>query len=141
MCRYIENIGQVSVGIPYFIPISEGFAMDQAAAAALVGADQGQLAAVQGLSDATGQPQVRLVVRLGMDIPVTLTLDENGSVTTVGLGRPSFDVQDCEDNSEDNSDDDDEDSDDDNAQMDTEDDSGYESDNSVVFLGEVIHLD
>ena len=113
--------------------------MDQAAAAALVAPDQ---------------PQVRLVVRLGMNIPVTLTLDENGSIATVGLGRPSFDVHDCDDDDvdqnfnnndskedSDDENDDDEDSDDDDALMDTEDDAGYESDNSVVFLGEVIHLD
>lgn len=119
--------------------------MDQADAAAIVGADLGLLAA------APGQPPVRLVVRLAMDIPVTLALDENGSIKTVGLGRPSF-VQDCDDDSEkdsddendeeedsDDDDDDEEDSDDNDAQMDTDD--GYETDNSVVFLGEVIRLD
>ena len=114
--------------------------MDQAAAAAA----QAQLAAVQGVPEARDQPQVGLVVRLGMSIPVTLTMDENGSITTVGLGRPSFDVQDYDNDDDDDQDynnDSEEDSDNDDALMDTEDESGYESDDSVVFLGEVIRLD
>ena len=93
--------------------------MDQADAAALVGADQGPLAAQGPPAAAPDQPEVRLVVRLGMNIPVTLTLDDDG----------------------DNDDEDSDDEDDGGNSTDTANDTGYESDNSVVFLGEVIHLD
>ena len=98
--------------------------MDQAAAAAA----QAQLAAVQGLPEARDQPQVGLVVRLGR-----LGRNDNNS------GEDSDDERDDKNDSDD--DDVEEDSDDEDVSMPTDDESGYESDDSVVFLGEVIHLD
>ena len=99
--------------------------MDQAAAAAA----QAQLAAVQGLPEARDQPQVGLVVRLGR-----LGRNNNNN------GEDSDDERDDKNDSDDD-DDVEEDSDDEDVSMPTDDESGYESDDSVVFLGEVIHLD
>ena len=155
------------------------FAMDQAAAlvgadplpaAALVGPDPLAAAAQPPPAVHQEQPVVRAVVSLDMNTPVALSLDQNGVIIPVRLGRLLFDEDEDfdSDDDEDSDSDDDEDFDDDDdvkeeddnggsSQMDTDEDSdnnvgmndtdddddaaGYESDASVVFLYEVITLD
>ena len=69
-----------------------------------VGANQ--LAAAQPPPAAhQDQAEVRAVVSLDQNIPVALTLDQNGTITPVRLGRLVFDVSDFDDSDDFDSDD------------------------------------
>ena len=107
------------------------------------------------------KPDVRLIVHLGMRLPVTLNYRPDGAINNLFFGRPSFDVPAGLSNDDDDVDvDESRDGDDDQgSKMDTDeasnfddanateeeiendDDPGYDSDDSVKFLFEVINLD
>ena len=115
------------------------------------------------------KPDVRLIVHLGLRLPVTLNYRPDGAINNLFFGRPSFDVpafgndDDDDDEDDDASSDDDvdvDDSSDQGSEMDTDEaddddvdgneteeemesnnDRGYDSDDSVKFLFEVINLD